>query len=240
MKKTIILCIVASFLGCQTILINLISSKSVDKHVRVLENKTKESTIVFLPTVHVGKPGYYESFKPIVDSLRKDGFQVFVESIAYKKELDSISKEQYDIKFRKFTGHHTTLSKHNNSLPKEYRLKNYIFQDYNLMGINKQYGDSVLDLSKKQLIDIYEKEFGEVKLNKCDSITPLGEKYNCESEYKNHVYQLTNIYRDQYIRNYLLNTNHKKIVLIYGRSHWIIVYPRFTIKHGYSLVKGKP
>ena len=230
----------ASVLGCQTILIKLISSKSVDKHVRVLENESTESTIVFLPTVHVGKPGYYESFKPIVDSLRKDGFQIFVESIAYKEELELEIKELYDKKFRKFTGHHTPLSNDNHSLPNEYKLKNYIFQDYKLMGISKGKGDRILDLSKKQLIDIYEKENGEIKLSKCDSITPLHEKYKCDSEYKKHRFTITNIYRDEYIRNYLQNSDQKKIVLIYGRIHWIVVYPEYVYDRGYRLVRGKP
>ena len=240
MKKVIFICMISTIIGCQTILIKLIAKKTVDKQVRVLENKIKESTIVFLPVIHVGKRSYFKSFKPIVDSLRKEGYQVFVETIAYKEELNPKIKERYDKKFRKFTGFSTTLSNENNSLPKEYRLKNYILQDYNLMGISKQKGDSVLDLSKKQLIDMYEKEFGEIKLTKCDSITPLYEKYKCESEYKKYRYTITNTYRDNYIRNYLVNTSHKKIALIYGQSHWISVYPRFTIKHGYSLVKGKP
>jgi len=240
MKYNILVFITLLTLGCQSILVKIIASKSVDKHVKILENKNKESTIVFLPVIHVGKKGYFESFKPIVDSLRKEGYQVFVESIAYKEELNPKIKEQYDKKFRKFTGFSTTLSRENNSLPKEYRLKNYFLQDYKLMGISKQKGDSVVDLSKKQSIDLYEKEFGETKLTKCDSITPLFEKYECESEYKKHRYKITNTYRDVYIRNYLLNTSHRKIVLIYGRSHWISVYPSFTNKHGYSLVKGKP
>ena len=240
MKYNILVFITLLTLGCQSILVKIIASKSVDKHVKVLENKNKESTIVFLPVIHVGKKSYFESFKPIVDSLRKEGFQIFIESIAYSKKLDPLSEKEYDKKFRKFTGFSTTLSRENNSLPKEYRLKNYFLQDYKLMGISKQKGDSVVDLSKKQSIDLYEKEFGETKLTKCDSITPLFEKYECESEYKKHRYTITNSYRDEFIRNHIITSKHRKIALIYGRSHWISVYPRFTIKHDYALVKGKP
>jgi len=63
---------ISTIIGCQTILIKLIAKKTVDKQVRVLENKIKESTIVFLPVIHVGKRSYFKSFKPIVDSLRKE------------------------------------------------------------------------------------------------------------------------------------------------------------------------
>lgn len=224
--------------SCQPLLIKLISKRSVLSQVKTLSHQNQESTIVFMPVVHVGKAAYYNSFQPIVDSLRDQGYQIYVESTAYQEELSEVDKLMYNKKFRKFTGYHTTHASENESLPKEFKMKNYMLQDYAMMGINKSNGDDILDLPKNKLIDKYESEFGEIKLSECDRNTPLNDKYACDSEYKKHLHILTNQYRDEYIVQQLLHKKEKKVVLIYGKQHWYSIYPEL-LKAGFSLIQGK-
>jgi len=238
-KKLIIFLLGTSLLwNCQPLLVKLISKKSIHNQVKTLTNENQESTIVFMPAVHTGKASYYKSFQPIVDSLRGQGYQIYVESIAYQEELSEKDKLMYNKKIRKFIGYYTAYTNENESLPKEFKMKNYMLQDYAMMGINKSKGDKILDLPKNKLIDKYESEFGEIELTDCDHNTSLDSKYTCDSEYKKHMYLLTNEYRDEYIVQQLTQKEEKNVVLIYGKRHWYSIYPEL-IKKGYQLIEGK-
>lgn len=215
---------------------SVISKKSIQKDIKVLKNKNSNSTIVFLPMIHIGKKDYYTSIEKVIDSLRKEEYSIYYESIAMSKDIDTLIQKKYYKKFRKFIGFHITLDKDNKSLPSYTNKKNYIYQDYSLMGL-KRY-DKVLDVPINELIDIYEKKYGLIKLTECDIETPLNKQYKCKTEYKNKSFTITNVLRDSYITDSVLNLKTKKNVLIYGKQHWYFIYPEL-IKNGYELVKGK-
>lgn len=233
-KKSLFLTIFTLILSCQAVLVKITTPKSIQKKIKVLHKKDTDQTIVFFPMSHVGKISYYESCKPIIDSLRNKGYVIFYESVAIKDSLDSDNVTEYKKKFRKILGFH--LSENKELLPDEYHIKNYTIQDYGLMGLNSN--DKILDLGINRIIDAFEKSKGEIVLNECDLETPLNEKYDCKNKLNQYKFYITNKYRDDYIFSELKKMTDNKIVLVYGESHWYFIYADL-VKHGYKLVRGK-
>ena len=149
--RIIIFFLLICFVSCKSLITNyLIGKSNIHKDLKVLKNDEGHE-VVFLPMVHIGEESYYRDCKIIIDSLRTDGFKVFYENTAYKNDLDSITKLNYDKKVRSILGHSPRLDAENKSLPKFYIKRNYILQDYALMGITQN--DTNLDLDKKAIID---------------------------------------------------------------------------------------
>jgi len=222
--------------SCKSLITNyLIGKADIYKDLKVLENH-KGQTIVFFPMVHVGKESYYKDCKTIIDSLRNDGFKIFYENIAFKDELDSLTELEYNKKVRAILGFNSSMNSDNESLPKIYSKKNYILQDYALMGISQN--DTNLDLDKKAIIDSIEKKYGKIQLTECDINTSLDDEYDCNSDYDKYAFEFKNKFRDSYISNEVLKLKEDKIVLIYGKMHWYFVYPDL-IKNGFKLTQGK-
>lgn len=218
--------------SCQTTLIRVLSKHNIEGEVKVLHHKVTHQTIIFFPMVHVGKISYYKSVSPLVDSLRKEGYCIYYENVAILHTMDSLDKEAYEKKFRKILGFSFVTSP--SSLPKEYQMKGFILQDYQLMGLTPN--DHVLDLNIAQIIDSLEAKYGPISLNLCDSITPLHEKYTCNGTLNHLKYDATTTFRDKHITKHILKSK-GNIVLIYGKRHWYMIYPEL-IKHGYQLTKG--
>lgn len=235
MKKIIpILLIGLCLYSCQTLLLKIISKKSITKQVKVLERKADNRTVVFMPMIHVGKKEYFESAKPIIDSLRALNYKIYYESVVI---TDSITKEEtilYEKKARKIMGFSFDNKE---ATEKSYgKPKKYITQDYNMMGLTQN--DKILDLGINRIIDSIEKNNGVIKLSDCDINTPLNAAYKCENTLGDLNYAFTNTYRDPYIIDQVLKDENEKIVLIYGKMHWYSIYPDL-IKNDFKLIKGK-
>jgi hypothetical protein len=213
-----------------------IKKQNINKSLKILENKETNQTIVFFPMVHAGKTTYYENCRKIIDSLRSEGFTFFYENIAMDSKLDSAQTSIYNKKVRSILGYNPLNVRNNESLPKFYKKKNIILQDYNLMGITKS--DINLDLHKNQIIDSIEKKYKPIILSKCDFETNDFEKYDCKSDNKKYKFAFTNEFRDPYIEGEILKRKDKKIAMIYGKMHWSFIYPTLN-KNGFEIVKGK-
>lgn len=184
--------------------------------------------------IHVGKKEYFESAKPIIDSLRALNYKIYYESIVI---TDSITKEEtilYEKKVRKIMGF--SFDNEEDTERSYGKPKKYITQDYNMMGLNRN--DKILDLGMNGIIDSIEKNNGVIKLSDCDINTPLKAEYKCEDTLGSLSYAFTNTYRNSYIIDQVLKDENEKIVLIYGKSHWYYIYPNL-IKNDFKLIKGK-
>lgn len=221
--------------SCRSLISEVTIGKAdIYKDLKILKKNNK--TIFFLPMVHLGKEVYFNNCRILIDSLRKENFEIYYENVAYKDNIDSIEKMTYDYKVRSILGYNPRLSNQNKSLPKLYNKKNYILQDYNLMGLSSN--DINLDLDKKSIIDSIESKYGKIKLSECDLNTKFDQDYKCKNDNDKYLFAFTNEFRDPYISNQVLKLKHNKIVLIYGKQHWYFIYPKLY-KYGYKIVKGK-
>jgi hypothetical protein len=228
-----------AFTSCKRILVSIITDKSIDSKIRVLENKETGKTLCFLPMIHIGKPEYYESVRKVIDSLRQEGYIVYYESVGYDEEPDSLTRDTIDRKVRKLIGFYFGSSykdSSNNSLPKAITNSNYEMQDYKKIGVLET--DKKVDLSIDSLIRRYEQDIKPIKLLPCDFETDLLEKYKCKDKEKYSDHSFYHTFRNDHITSEVLKSEDKKIMMVYGKSHWFSFWPRFN-KNGYELVYGK-
>ena len=239
MKKIALFSLVVSMLlsiiSCTRVAVALINKKDPLKKKTVWVKGDKE--IIFIPMIHVAKPGYYEKVKDFLSQKRNEGYVVYYEGLvtgaATPEERDTLT-----LKMRKIIGYHLCgayTNKENKSTPRY--LKKYVGQNMTNTGIDTL-RDVRADMTVKELIAKIESERGEkIELESCDFETPLNAPYKC-SNYKQYYYRFTRKYRDDYLSNLLLNTSDKKIVVIYGGDHKWGVYPSL-MDRDFHLTEGK-
>jgi hypothetical protein len=231
-----VLCLIL-ILSCKGLIYDIIVGKpDIREEIKILENVNNNKTIVFFPMVHVGRKEYFENSKPLIDSLRSEGFKFYYENVIVDPILDSLETIIYNKKMRSILGLSPRLDSANKSLPKFYSRKNFVIQDYNVMGLTQS--DTKLDMFLNQIVDSIENKYGKLRLSDCDLKTSLNSKYKCKSKNSKFGFIFTNIFRDQYIWEELKKVKADKIVLIYGKMHWYGLYPEFK-KNGFEIVRGK-
>ena len=82
-----------------------------------------------------------------------------------------------------------------------------------------------------------ETERGKIELEPCDFETPLNAPYKC-TQRKDLGFTFIRTLRDDYLKQLLLNSPDKKIVVLYGQAHTWAVYPALE-REGFCLVQGK-
>ncbi len=221
-------------------MLGVLTKDSINKQVKILENKKNNRTIAFFPMVHLGEKHYYESAKVIIDSLRKENFVIFYEGIGIESPLDSSYNDTLNRKLRKLLGFHLSDSykdSTNESLPNVLVNNQYIMQDYKMMGVNLK-EDFRIDLRKDEIIKRYEKDKKSIKLLPCDFTTPLKAKYKCKDPIDYSCFYAVHTLRNNHIIKETLESEKKKIILIYGKAHWKFIYPDLR-DAGFEITRGK-
>lgn|SRR5690554_6201111 len=222
-------------LGCKSLLISTTVKSNVDKDVKVYLD-TEQNKIVYIPTIHLGKKGYYNSIKRIVDSLRKENYTVLFEGL----EIDTSDTGETPRKFRKITGFYLSGSykdEENNSISNAYKKDKYEVQTTDKIGVDKDV-DIRADYSLDSLIFHYENKFGEIILTKCDYETSLLSKYECKDKNKYSEFDLLHIIREEKLYKLIHENKENNIVILYGRAHRFGIHA-FLRDEGYELIEGK-
>lgn len=244
-KKSILLLSILAFTFSQAqFLTRLITGKTGVDDIRILEKG--EKTVIYIPTIHVEKPQYYEAIKKYVDSVRGEGYVIFYEGIGIEKGTSDEDRTILNLKLRKLLGFNVSKpsDEKNKSTPKYYKRKKYINQSEADLGIRPEI-DVRADLTTNEIVRMYEEKYGILKLTDCDYNTPLNEKYKCkdDKEFLNKgsaQYVVTNEFRDDFLIDLLLNSKENKILLLYGEAHWIhAIFPRLVYKNDFKLIQGK-
>jgi hypothetical protein len=221
------------------------------KRVEKLTNEETGKTVIFVPMAHVGTEKNYTDIRAYLDSLKTDGFVTFYEGLVHLPfHLDTISditepiftnivdsvrnlpdsvrhllkmrqdtlsrKSRYILNLdpRAYTNKYAT--KENKSDKK----KKYVTQyevDFGLTTAN----DIWVDYTTADLVALYEKEFGEVPLTAYDFATPLDQPYKQKNKSDSWTYSMA--YRNDLLQRRILESDHKKIAVVYGAAHtrWV-------------------
>lgn len=213
------------------------TSKSVKTEILYHEENNKK--LALFPMVHLNNPAFFEDVKHKLDSLRNDGYSVFYETVQLdstlyaSREIDTITR-----KWRKIIGFYLTKydDQDNKSLPRALRNSKYVAQTKKNTGLTKQ--DHKIDVPIDTLIQVFEIKYGEIKLSPCDFLTDLKAEYNCgKAPNYQRKYVLMDV-RNQYIEQKVLQSEYKKIALVYGKYHFKELKKSFQ-DHGYQLKKEK-
>lgn len=243
MKKFILIILLAfSISSCQCLLLKTFGvTKSALKHKRVMVKGDRE--IIYIPMAHLGKQTYYDEVKAFVTEKRKQGYKIYYEAVL--TDTVALRKGQLDtlrLKRRKLLGFHLSnySDENNKSMPKCY--KKYIGQTLDNTGVSQR-TDTNADLRFEEIIARYEATYGEIPLDECDYSTPLNAPYQCNpilgKRRSNSRYGFTQEFRNEHLEKLLIHSKDKKILLLYGESHWLqAIWPALR-DEGFQLIEGK-
>src|SRR5690554_4322441 len=237
MKKIILLFFAFTLTSCTCTMFRVFNyQKSISKYKKVLVKDNRE--IIYLANAHLGSKKYFEEIEDFINQKRKEGYVIYYEGLTRENIENQALQDTLNLKFRKLLGYSLKggyANEDNKSLPKCF--KKYVGQTKTNTGINET-TDINVDLSLNKLLDLYEEKYGNIKLDECDFTTPLDQKYNCG--HLNAEFKVSHEFRDEYLIDKLLNSDDNKIVLIYGKAHWLLaIYPELVHKNGYKLIYGK-
>ena len=186
-----------------------------------LESNSKE--VIFFPMSHVATEEFYNDTKMKIDSLKKLDYYFFEETINVL--IDDTTTLR---KFRKIRG----IPIPNKGLGYMYlidsvykfKLKKKIIDQpsYAKLGVDSLSGKRV-DLDVIDIINAYESNYGEIKLQACDFETSCFEKSTCNDKKIDEeiIKSLILTLRNKKIVNEVLSDKRKKIAIIYGAEHFV-------------------
>ena len=229
-KKLLVALSLILFMSCVSTFVGVALKKvgATDKKATLKKLDYKDKDILFLEMIHLGQKEFFEDVKHKTDSLNELGYFIFHEGFHLKKsEVPKISdNDTVALKFRKVTGIDPLIdySKAKSLVPyvDEYNLVDQ--PDYIKLGLTSSNSKAV-DIAGSKLIEIYEKEKGEIRLYECDYESKLGNKnYDCKQAKKaDRKYFMDEILigeRDKHIYENIQETDKNKILIIYGKKHF--------------------
>ncbi len=218
-----------SISACAKLVLN--SNATHARDLKVFEKEDQQ--VVYIGTTHIAKPSFFTEVRQQVDSLRKEGFVFIKEGVSIaegttEKEVDTLKR-----KLRQLIGLSIGdySNRKNKSLPKLYTSGDYVMQTDSLLGLNSN--DERVDLTYNEMIAAHEEKYGEIILTECDWETDLFDQYDCrDGNAYNQSFYVVDILRTDHIVDYVLNTEAKKVAVVYGAGHFKWFYPDL-IKNGY-------
>ena len=214
-----------SLLSCTTFKVNLAFKMLgvYDDNVKLSKITNENKEVIFFPMHHLGTTLFYNDVKSKIDSLKKLGYYFYTEEVKGSKK-DSITVR----KSIKLTG--IPFSRNNigymhffDSIYKgKVKFKKEIFDQPSSTKFGLDNSNSkTVDVTLKEMIDYYEKKYGEIKLEPCDFEKSFYEKPNCKNKLvgKKITDDVYLNFRNKNIIKTFLNDEHQKIAMIYGSDH---------------------
>jgi hypothetical protein len=204
------------------------SSGLYDTNIKILKKyKSADKDITFLGIRHLGEKTYYDTIKATVADYQGQGYIVFYEGLKDKEITDTIVLRKFrkilPIKFNMSDiyslNYKTVLSNVlSEKIPGFKFSENIIHQPNSSFLIADKLQSSNVDVSFTDFIKTHEKLFGSIQLVDCDFIDNwIGtECYSTPHKNKNKIFV---DYRDEFLVNQILKSNHQKILIIYGEAH---------------------
>jgi len=225
MKKLIIffstITIIVSFSSCLSIIASKVNLKQTSPKLERISTPNKE--VYFLGMAHLANSEFYENTRKIITDFQKKGFIFYIENTVAYDSNKLISDTLYLKKFRKISQIDLTRKYSQLSNPLMQKIiKKYELIDqpsYQVLGV---INSTWVDYSYIDLINLYEKKYFIIKLDSCDIETNLKEQYNCnfDKSVKNtFIKEIIYKERNNLIAKTIINSNDKKIVIIYGKNH---------------------
>jgi hypothetical protein len=199
-------------------------------------------TVIFLPMVHAGKPEFYKNVQQTVADLKNNGYVVFYEGVKpgiisdsaltqttlakYQRypevktlSLDSLKKLIYAVKLKRMIGIYPDSTAYSEYIKKLPILKKSVVQpSASNLGISNN--DFNIDVTKIELVDLYELTNGEIALEQIDFAIPLKEPLPGFRRLKQkNVTPIIINYRNEYLANCIQNSIYNRILIIYGLRH---------------------
>ena len=186
---------------------------------QLVELKSQTKTVEFIPMHHVGTQEFYEHVAQIVKFFKAAGYRVYFEGVELESEMDSAKADLYDRKFRKMIGVSLDTLGYAHYFHEHGLFRNLVDQPHYIQfGVDST--DVNVDVEKYQLVDAYERKYGEIELTSLDKKLSLEDDYPSKQRLpmKKVRYAIVD-FRNQHLANYIQNSADNKIIVIYGEEH---------------------
>jgi len=218
LKGIVLFIVTITLLSCTKMAMRMVSKIYKKPDVHYITDGDK--IVAYIAMVHLNKKEFFDNAKSTVDSLRKQGYSIFYESVKMSAETDTLVQDTVYRKFRKIGGIHlTSYDNVDNKSIKKYQLNGLIAQTQDNTGVNSM-TDIRADIPLDSIIKLFELDKGKILLSDCDYKTPLNDKYNCSSVSKNIRDYLMLSIRNRVLADKIQSDNHSKIAVIYGLLHY--------------------
>jgi hypothetical protein len=185
----------------------------------LVELRSQVKTVEFIPMHHVGTQEFYDHVAQIVKFFKAAGYKVYFEGVELESKMDSATADLYDRKFRKMIGVSLDTLGYAHYFHEHGLFRNLVDQPrYDEFGVDTT--DVNVDVEKYQLVDAYEKKYGEIELSSTDKKLTMDEPYPGKERLpmKKVRYAIVD-FRNEHLANYIQNSADEKIVVIYGEEH---------------------
>ncbi len=225
---TLIILGIISISSCTTLVLKYVGA--FEKKPTVYELNNGDKQILFIPMHHVGVPSFYNGVKTLLDSLSKNGYSIMYEgaspNITDSAQLDIMVRKQrklLGIAFSKL-GYYDTVNKTLAGVLKYKGKKKITNQPKNYVIIDTLTAIKA-DVPINVILDKFENKYGPIVLDSTDmavSVTAAsGWDIYAEKKRRNiFIKEFVKGYRNEIIKNFLLNEKNNKIAIIYGKLHY--------------------
>lgn len=209
--------------SCMSMALSVMGINKKEAGMSVYSNGTK--TVAYIPMKHIGPMEFYANVKRRVDSLQKEGYIVFMESVRVTDSLTTEQKDTLKRKVRRLMG--VTLGKggyldtiNRKLMGRKFSNKKGLVNQpkYTKLGVDTTTG-RIVDVPMNVMIREYEKKYGKIMLDECDFSTPFGDKYACGHESRSQANNLILDYRNRHLADAIIAEKHNKIAVLYGAAH---------------------
>jgi hypothetical protein len=192
--------------------------------------------ISFISMKHTAPPQFYKNVQKTISEKKSQGYIVFYEGVKMRSDFDSISLSEKELGYRQyFNGeiredslkYLITLAKYKRMLGS--RLDSIAYSKHASKGNVAQPGSQAFgldtndvnaDLSIVQIVQGYEKNFGEIDLIRDDLFLPVqGEVPLHRRLPLDNVLSVILDLRTKILADLIHTSEYKKIVVIYGKMH---------------------
>lgn len=223
--KTLLFLTIISLMSvsCMSLALNLLGV--YDPKAQTIPLTNEDRSVVFIPMKHIALKDFYTNVGHKTDSLQKQGYTVFLESVSVRDSLSKEEKDTLDLKLRRVLGTHVSKDGYLDTINNKLMGRNF----KNKKGLTNQprYYKMGIDTTKARVVDVpanvlikqYEQEFGKIVLTDCDYNTKLEDKYTCGMLPKENRDKMVRTYREKYLAEAIMNEPNKKVVVIFGALH---------------------
>jgi hypothetical protein len=163
--------------SCMSLALSVMGITKEDFKFSVYSNGSK--TVAYIPMKHIGPKEFYANVKCRIDSLQREGYIVYLESVSVKDSLTFEERDTLKMKIRRMMG--VTLGKEGYLDTINGRLMGRKFKNrqglvnqppYVKLGVDTLTG-KIVDVPMNELVKEYERLYGTIILDACDYTTPF-------------------------------------------------------------------
>ncbi|KOS05656.1 hypothetical protein AM493_06120 [Flavobacterium akiainvivens] len=219
----LIACFALLTTSCMSLALSVLGINKKESPMSVYTNGTK--SIAYIPMKHIGPKEFYANVARRVDSLQKQGYTVYMESVRVTDSLTPQQRDTLKLKVRRLMG--VTLGKggyldtiNGRLMGRKFSNKKELINQpvYSKLGVDTLSG-RIVDVPLNVLIKQYEKQYGTIQLDVCDYTTPLEDKYDCGREKRSQANDLILRHRNKNLADAIIADKHNKIAILYGAAH---------------------